>query len=119
VERVPNVPFVGAALAVVGVVPTERGGTVRTVEILFGGRVECAALLVGNGEFHDGSAAHFHVSDRPCGYIKTSLGSRTADTEQTAVAQAHDKAYALLSSLLAAPFRPEWSAHSMDTHSAH
>ncbi|HET7324181.1 MAG TPA: hypothetical protein VFJ06_07610 [Halococcus sp.] len=67
IQRVPNVPFVGATLLVVGIVPTELGGTVRTVEILFGSRVECAALLVGNVEFHDGSPAHFYSSDTHAG----------------------------------------------------
>jgi len=28
---------------------------------LLGGSVECVALLVGNGEFHDGGSTHIHV----------------------------------------------------------
>jgi hypothetical protein len=73
VEPIPDVPFVGTTLAVIGVAPTEHGGTIRTVEMLFGSRVEYAALLVGNGEFHDGSAAHFYTSD---GSVESAESSR-------------------------------------------
>jgi len=59
--------------------------------------MECVALLIRDGEFHDGGATHFHTSDRSYRYIKAPLGSWTADTEQTGVAQVHDKAQALLS----------------------
>jgi hypothetical protein len=31
---------------------------------LLGGSVECVALLVGNGEFHDGGSTHVHTSEK-------------------------------------------------------
>jgi len=58
VERVSSLSLVGLALRVRRVRPT-----------VFGGSVECVALLVGNIEFHDGSPTHVHTSERYRRYL--------------------------------------------------
>jgi hypothetical protein len=63
VECVSDLPFVGLGLGERGVRPTVVGGTVRAVEVLPSGSVECVALLVGNGEFHGGGSTPLYTSE--------------------------------------------------------
>ena len=51
------------SFSVVGGIPTELCGTVRTVEKLLGRFVEVLAPLVGNVKFDGCGTSDFHISD--------------------------------------------------------
>lgn len=61
--------FRGNTISMVGIIPTDFGGTVCTVKELASGIVEIVAVLVGNGELHDSGSTDLHISHYSMGVL--------------------------------------------------